>query len=95
MPLQKCLVARRETQKLVYFRFLAQATLESHFAQTYSLIFGSQILGLRRLNERGQVTLADAESFYNQYKAAFPQFYTNFPFQAWLNYLTRADFVTR
>jgi len=49
-------------------RLLAQAQLEATFERTYNVIFGSQILLLRRLNERGRVTIDEAREFFRAFE---------------------------
>lgn len=75
------------------FAYLAQEQLSRHFAETYNVIFGSQIVGLRNLNERGRAPLVEARAFYDHYKTAYPQFYNTYPFENWLGFLSRQELI--
>jgi hypothetical protein len=48
----------------LFIRVLAQSQLEATFERIYNMIFGSQIAGLRRLNELGRVSIEDARAFF-------------------------------
>jgi hypothetical protein len=79
----------------VLVRELAQARLERVFERIYNLIFGSQILGLRRLNERPSVTIDEARAFFEEFRQANPDAYGSIGFEEWLGFLLNQGLVTR
>lgn len=75
-------------------RLLAQARIELACERIYSIIFGSQIRGLRELEKAGgQVPIKDAQEFFGSVKTEFPEFYDKIDFWDWISYLTRSDLV--
>jgi hypothetical protein len=75
-------------------RLLAQAQIEATFERIYRLIFGSQISGLRELNARRQVTLAEAKQFYDGVAKQYPQVYPKYSFEEWLGFLRSQGLVS-
>jgi hypothetical protein len=70
-------------------RHLAQARLEAAFGRVNTFIFGSQIEGLRKLRDAGgRVTLADAQNFFEEIRARFPDFYSKSSFAEWFSYIS-------
>jgi hypothetical protein len=68
---------------------LAIERLEKHFALIYQTIFGSQLLLLQRINERGGlVSTAEAESFFSEVKSKFSE-YSDWYFEKYSNFLVR------
>lgn len=63
--------------------FQAVATAEA----IYRTIFGSQITLLKILNARHVAARTEFEPVYVSAKMNFPEFYTGYSFQQWLNYL--------
>jgi hypothetical protein len=76
-------------------RLLAQAQLEAAFERIFNLIFGSQILALRRLNERNHVTIDEAKEYFEVVTAPFSDFYKNYGFEGWLGFLIGNGLVAR
>ncbi len=63
---------------------LSQARLTAHFERVYRVIFGTQILCLRRLNERkSPVGLDDLKAFFSENTAPFPATYEHYGFDGW------------
>jgi hypothetical protein len=84
----------QESDKVDYLiRELAVSRLVSHFLRVYNIIFGSQIRGLQLLNQRDSVHISEAQSFFEIAKASDPQFYGNYKFEDWLNFLVQAFFI--
>lgn len=77
-----------ESDKVDYLiKELAMTRLIAHFVRVYSLIFGSQLVGLRVLKERRTATMDDAKELFNSARNADPEFYRDYKFEAWLSFL--------
>lgn len=75
----------QEQHVVVLLRAIARASLVSTFENIYGAIFGSQILGLRRLNAPSEVSIEDAEEFFGtEAKAKRPEAYRSVSFDDWL-----------
>jgi hypothetical protein len=75
-------------------RNLAQCRLELTFERIHSAIFNSQIEGLRKLEEAGgKVKKAEAETFFENVKSAYPDFYETLSFEQWASFLIRSDLI--
>jgi hypothetical protein len=84
-----------EEKRDLLVRVLAQTQLEAAFDRTYNIIFGSQIVLLRRLNDLGRMSLADARAFYDTYAVAkFPEVYSQYSFDQWIHFLSNNFLVT-
>lgn len=82
-------------RQTILLRALAQSRLEAGHEFTYNRIFGSQIAGLKRLNEAGRVTVNDAHEFFKRYAEQFHEFYRAFGFEDWLGFLLNTGLVVR
>ena len=76
-------------------RALAERSLVAGHEFTYNRIFGSQIAGLKRLDEVGVVTVEQARAFYQPYGENFPQIYSNYGFDGWLGFLRINNLVNQ
>jgi hypothetical protein len=76
----------------VLVRELATARLAASFEFILSIIFGSQIEGLRLLDQMSTVTIDEARGFFETYRKANPDFYTN-GFEGWLHFLKLQELV--
>lgn len=76
-------------------RFLAEAHLVAHFERTYRIIFGSQIDGLKILNQRGDVPENEAREFFQQVQQKYPEVYRTYGYDDWLGFLLRRDLIER
>ncbi|EHP92853.1 hypothetical protein [Methylorubrum extorquens] len=76
----------------VLLRELATTRLVAAFEFILSLIFGSQIEGLKALDERSQVTVEEAKEFFKQYYNTNPDFYTK-GFEGWIGFLEVQELV--
>lgn len=77
-------------------RFLAQLQIEVAFERMHNVIFGSQILGLRRLNESGSATIDEAREFFNEHAAQpFPELYSDYSFEQWIGYLLAVGLIVQ
>lgn len=75
---------------------LALARLSSYFENTYSLILGSQLSLLRRLNASDVMDLDQARQFFAAEVAKRdPEPYKNFSFESWLHYLLSRNLVSQ
>lgn len=77
----------------IALRVLAEARLMLLFERMYRVMFGSQIAGLKRLNERTTVPLVEAIGYFEQVKEAYPDFYKDFGFADWIRFLQRENLV--
>ena len=77
----------------VLLRALAQSRLDAGHEFTYNRIFGSQILALKRLNEIRSTTVEEASAFFRPYAEQYPQFYSNYGFNGWLEFLVLSTLV--
>ena len=69
---------------------LAQARLHALFEQTYGAIFGTQLVGLRKLNEVGGVTAVEKakEFFEKEVRARSPELlHAGVTFDQWMAFL--------
>lgn len=83
-----------EKDKVEYLiRHLAETRLVTHFFRLYTYILGSQIDGLRRLNERKKVSIEEAKEFFEEIKSRNPALYQNFSFEQWLRYLANNNLI--
>jgi hypothetical protein len=72
---------------------LASSRLETHFALTYNIIFGSQIRALRLLNERnGVVPVSEAHAYFEEVKANHGEF-SDWTFEQYSNFLRVAYLI--
>lgn len=77
-------------------RALAEARLAAFFENTYGLIFGSQILGLRQLNGCDSVSIDEARAFFEENaRKLHPKEYGNSDFEAWFSYLLGRGLASR
>lgn len=77
-------------------RLLAEARITAAFEAAYRVIFGSQIQGLRTLNERGGAVLeGEVRKYFEEVSAKFPDVYGSFSFEEWLGFLLRQGLVER
>jgi hypothetical protein len=68
---------------------LAIERLEKNFALIYQTIFGSQLLLLQKINERGGlVSTAEAEAFFTEVKSKFSE-YSDWNFEKYSNFLVK------
>lgn len=74
---------------------LAVARLGRQFESIYSVIFGSQLEGLKRLRDNGgQTSLDQAEQFFERVKVEHPDFYASSSFTEWFQFLQRSELAT-
>jgi hypothetical protein len=74
---------------------LAAARVAGTHEFHYNRIFGSQIAGLRLLDERGSATVAEARTFFEPYARQYPQVYSTYGFDGWLGFMLKAKLVDR
>ncbi len=69
---------------------LTKARIERGFEVTFAYIFGSQIGALQQLKQAGgRAPLANAELYFEQIKAQYPEFYAGATFANWAEYLEK------
>jgi hypothetical protein len=61
----------------------------------YNRIFGSQIAGLRSLDEIGSATVEQARAFFEPHARQWPQIYATYGFDGWLGFLVSSGLVAR
>jgi hypothetical protein len=61
----------------------------------YNRIFGSQIAGLKLLDERGSATVEEARAFFEPYAGLYPQVYATYGFDGWLAFMVNGGLVAR
>lgn len=74
-------------------RELALTRQRLSFEFVYGRIFGSQITALRRINERVNVSQAEAIDFFQVIVSQYPEMYRNFPFESWASFLIRNNLI--
>ena len=75
-------------------RALASANLLQHFERVYGNIWLSHLTCLRFLNPRDSgAALDELRPAYEAAKQAFPNFYTDYPFERWLGFLVHMNLV--
>lgn len=75
-------------------RVAVAAQVERDHESTYRLIFGSQIAGLKELNVRGPLTIAQAKEVYNLTAVkSYPDTFKPETFEAWGDYLLTRGLV--
>ena len=84
-----------EEKRDFLIRVLAQAQLEATFERIYNMIFGSQIVALRRLNEMGRVSVEDARAFFEPYTSQYPLIYNAYSFDQWAEFLKTIGLVVQ
>ncbi len=72
---------------------LALARLSMHFERVYHAVFGSQIVLLRRLHERGAFSLKDVEAYYESISRENPDIYSKYSFSDWVKFLSNEMLV--
>ncbi len=77
----------QETSR-VLVRQLAVIQLLYKAERAYRLLFGSQIVFMRYLNETGRQPESIARSFYERAQVENPNFYSDYPFESWIGFLT-------
>jgi hypothetical protein len=85
-----------EKEKLL-LRLLASLVIIQSFDRTYFLIYGSQIATLQHLNDlRGQkVMVSDLVVFYDIAKNSDPQFYAQYSFERWFEFLISSFLIRK
>jgi hypothetical protein len=85
-----------EKEKLL-LRLLASLVIIQSFDRTYFLIYGSQLVTLQHLNDlRGQkVLVSDLITFYDIAKKSESQFYAQYPFDRWFEFLISSFLVRK
>ncbi|WP_137110484.1 hypothetical protein [Rhodobacter sp. SY28-1] len=72
---------------------LAIEQLEKGYALAYADIFGSQILLLQKINERGgQVSKSDGEEFFSEVKSRFSEL-SDWDFEKYTNFLVQRNLL--
>ena len=82
-------------REAVLVRALAISRLVGAHEYIYNRIFGSQILGLKRLDEIGGTTVEQAREFFQPFASQYPDVYSKYGFDGWLGFMTSNGLVTR
>jgi len=78
----------------ILLRALAETRVRAGHEFVYNRIFGSQILGLKALNQRGAISRADAIKEFQPLKAQYPEAYEKYDFDDWVGWLQRMNLVS-
>ena len=78
----------------VLIHVLARAQLEAAFERVYRVIFGSQIVLLRRLNGFGQISIEDAKHMFEPLERQFPELYKDYGLVGWLGFLSSEKLIS-
>jgi hypothetical protein len=65
------------------------------YEKTYRIIFGSQMHTLNYLNTYGPQPLMRIKGFYDEISLKFPEVYTNFSFDAWVQFLLDSSLIEK
>jgi hypothetical protein len=72
----------------------ANLQIRSAYSEAYNLIFGSQILLLQALNmQREPVESLFLITFYESAKNQYPEFYSSYTFESYINFLKAVGFI--
>jgi len=82
-------------REAILLRALATSRLVGAHEYIYNRIFGSQILGLKRLDEIGGATVEQAREFFHQFAVQYPDVYAGYGFDGWLGFLTSNALIAR
>lgn len=78
----------------ILVRALAEEQLVSTFERINRLIFGSQLLMLRRLNDQNSMLITEAEQIYEtEAKMKYNEEYKDQTFQNWLDFLLKMELI--
>jgi hypothetical protein len=70
-----------------YARFIGVGLVAYQHDVTWYTIYGSQLAALVELNSRGLIPIADLKKHYDKAVAAYPNAYSNYSFQQWLDFM--------
>lgn len=74
---------------------LAATRVRGQHEFNYNRIFGSQIEGLKQIDQLGGATVDQAHVFFEPYARQYPQVYDNYGFEGWLSFMVNAGLVAR
>lgn len=79
----------------ILIRSVAAMATDREFERAYRLIYGSQINALGRLNSAGEDGLSsdDVRPSYDEAARLYPDLYATYPFERWIDFLTRSGLV--
>lgn len=80
-------------REMVLVRHLASAYIYARFEHAYHLIFVSQLNMLQALNAVGSSSRETIKPYYDVACLVEPDFYSNYSFDQWLNFLITAVLV--
>jgi len=84
----------QQEREAALIRGLTIARLVGQHEFVYNRIFGSQIAGLKRLDELGSVTTAQARDFFENHEKQFPAL-EKYGFDNWLGFMLNNELVAR
>lgn len=91
--LRNQLVGDVNQQNAALLRALAETRMTGGHEWIYNRIYGSQIIALRSLDQRGSATVDEAKQYYDSLIPQHPAMYPGYPFDKWLGFLTGAGLV--
>lgn len=78
----------------VLLNVLSSLQLKEFSQRMYLSLFGSQLQGLFHLSEQDGSIIEEARTLYEIAKQKDPEFYEDYSFDQWLNFLVRNELVT-
>jgi hypothetical protein len=85
----------QQDRENVLLRALATQHLIGQHEFHYNRIFGSQIAGLKRLDEIGSTTVDQAHEFFEPVAKQYPKVYKKYGFDGWLGFMLTSKLVAR
>jgi len=70
-----------------YARFIGVGAVALQHELTWSLIFKSQLDAMDEMSSRGLIPLANLQKYYDEAAKANPQFYGDYPFDKWIEFM--------
>ena len=75
---------------------LAAALIREWWGRIYTLIFGSQLRLLQKLNESRQgLTEEEVKSFFEKGASEYPAVYQAYPFESWIAFMESMTLTTK
>ena len=84
-----------EYREPILIRHLANTRIQGRHEYVYNRIFGSQIAGLKRLNDVGRASMDEARIFAKIAIEENPEFYKDYGFNGWIDFLIKNSLVNK
>lgn len=83
---------RSEDKINILYKYSQALYLLLNFERTYNTIFGSQLYLLERVNTHTE-SKESLKNFYDIAVKSYPEFYANYPYEQYLNFLINRDLI--